>query len=226
MRVLRAEERLSVSHGAYRGEIAIDQIAKAISGGSDEVASIIEQAKNGVGRILERELIRKFEQVANDVDDILTKAREEASVMKDASLQKSLDIINRAHKEAEEIRKAAGKESGKMIAQATSRVEQITIEAENGASNELGEKTREEAESIVAEAKVNASGIIEAAHRETAEMWENFKADLDKELKGTEEGTRKKAEGIIESAHQESATIIAEARRKAEQAIKILGSTQ
>lgn len=226
MKVLRAEERLSVSHDAYRGEIAINQIGKAISWGNDEVTSVIEQAKNEVGRILERELIKGYEQAAKDVGDILAKAREEANAIKDASLQKSLDIINRAHKEAEEIRKAAGKESGKMIAQATSRVEQITIEAENGTSNELGEKTREEAESIVAEAKVNASGIIEAAHRETAEMWENFKADLDKELKGTEEGTRKKAEGIIESAHQESATIIAEARRKAEQAIKILGSTR
>jgi vacuolar-type H+-ATPase subunit H len=98
-------------------------------------------------------------------------------------------------------------------------------ETENRASNEVGEKTREEAESIITEAKANASGIIEAAYRQTADMWDNFKADLDKELKESEYNTkqlkqeaRKKAEDIIESAHQESATIIAEARQRAEQA--------
>lgn len=245
MRALRADKRLSVSHDAYKEEIVIDQIDKTIPWGSDEVALTIEQAKNEMGRILERELVKKYEQVAKGVDGILAKAREEASATKDASLQESLDIVDRAHREAEqqarqtieeargkgeeearEIRKAASEKSDRMIAHATSRVEQITIGAENRASNELGEKTREEAESIITEAKANASGIIEAAHRETAEMWENFKADLDKELKESKEAARKKAEGIIESAHQESATIIAEARRKAEQAIKMLNSTQ
>jgi F0F1-type ATP synthase membrane subunit b/b' len=215
-----------VSNGGYKGEIVIDQIDKTIPWGIDEVTSTIEQTKNEVGRILERELAKRYEQVAKDADGILAKAREEASATKDASLQQSLDIVNRAHKKAEDIRKAASKESDRMIAQATSRVEQITIEAEKWASNELGEKTREEAESITTEAKANASGIIEAAHRQTAAMWDNFKADLDKETKESEEGTRKKAEGIIESAHQESATIIAEAKQRAEQAIKMLDSTQ
>ena len=87
------------------------KIDEEVKWDTDQVRLFIEQAKDNLGRILEKTITEKTAQATLDAENIIIKAREEADKLKDTSVKESSDIINKAHEEANKLKDISAKES-------------------------------------------------------------------------------------------------------------------
>ncbi len=221
----QAKDKVSqILERAQRRKIAdLVQIAKAreeaekLRGNiQHEAQVVIDRAHEEAGRIIES---------ANGTVD--GKAKEEASRIIAEATQKTEQQAKQIEKEA---RKAADDESATIIARARKEAEQITHKVEEIARKKSVGKAEEEAQYIIEEAKATAGGIVSKAHYEAKSMWEDIKANMDKQSERLRdemiEEARTEAAETIKKAEEESAKIISEAKRKAKHAIDILNSTE
>ena len=124
---------------------------KLVEWETDEAMLVIEQAKDKIGQILEKQIGEKTAQATLDADNVVTKALEEAKELKDNSEGERSAIINGARDEAQHIVEDARKtkdEAERIITEAEQQVNQIVKEAH--------EKSEQQSEQLLIQAKEQA----------------------------------------------------------------------
>ena len=172
----RAKDKVGqILERAQRRKIAeLVQISKA----REEAEKLRTNIQNEAGVVIDRaheEAGRIIKSAKGTVDN---KAKEEASHIIAETMQKA---EQQAKHIEEEARKAADDESAATIARARKEAEQITRKAEEIARKKSVGKAEEEAQCIIEEAKATAGKIVSKAHYEAKNMWDDIKANMDKQ---------------------------------------------
>ena len=69
----------------------------------DEIVLVIEQTKDRIGQLLEKERAEKIAKAVQEADSIIAQARHEAYQLKESATEEVENIIDRAHEEARQI---------------------------------------------------------------------------------------------------------------------------